>query len=97
MPPSRLDVAISKRCARAATPARERSLQIMTWIADEKILFGARRRRPLEIAKQGISTAELTEALRHQGFANITKIRAAILENDGRISVLGDPASTQMK
>jgi hypothetical protein len=28
--PSRLDVAISKRCARAATPARERSLQIMT-------------------------------------------------------------------
>jgi hypothetical protein len=39
--PSRLDVAISKRCARAATPARERSLQIMTWIADEKILFGA--------------------------------------------------------
>jgi uncharacterized membrane protein YcaP (DUF421 family) len=49
------------------------------------------------MAKQGISTAELTEALRHQGFANITKIRAAILENDGRISVLGDPASTQMK
>jgi membrane-associated phospholipid phosphatase len=39
--PSRLDVAISKRCARAATPARERSLQIMTWLADEKILLGA--------------------------------------------------------
>jgi membrane-associated phospholipid phosphatase len=38
--PSRLDVAISKRCARAATPARERSLQIMTWLADEKILLG---------------------------------------------------------
>jgi undecaprenyl-diphosphatase len=39
--PSRLDVAISKRCARAATPARERSLRIMTWLADEKILLGA--------------------------------------------------------
>jgi hypothetical protein len=40
LPPSRLDVAISKRCARAATPARERSLHIMTWLADEKILLG---------------------------------------------------------
>jgi len=38
--PSRLDVAISKRCARAATPARGRSLRIMTWLADEKILLG---------------------------------------------------------
>ena len=62
-----------------------------------KILVRHGRRRPLEMAKQGISTAELTEALRHQGFANITKIRAAILENDGRISVLGEPAPTQMK
>jgi membrane-associated phospholipid phosphatase len=38
--PTRLDVAISKRCARAATPARERSLRIATWLADEKILLG---------------------------------------------------------
>jgi hypothetical protein len=38
--PSRLDVAISRCCGRAATPARERSLQIMTWLADEKILLG---------------------------------------------------------
>jgi uncharacterized membrane protein YcaP (DUF421 family) len=55
-----------------------------------KILIRHGRRRPSEMAKQGISSAELTEALRHQGFANITNIRAAILENDGRISVLGD-------
>src|SRR5262249_33883068 len=41
LPPSRLDVAISQRCFRAATPARERSLRIMTWLADEKILLGA--------------------------------------------------------
>jgi membrane-associated phospholipid phosphatase len=40
LPPSRLDVAISQRCFRAATPARERSLRIMTWLADEKILLG---------------------------------------------------------
>jgi membrane-associated phospholipid phosphatase len=41
LPPSRLDVAISKRCVRAATPARERSLRVMTWLADETILLGA--------------------------------------------------------
>jgi membrane-associated phospholipid phosphatase len=41
LPPSRRDVAISKRCVRAATPARERSLRVMTWLADEKILLGA--------------------------------------------------------
>jgi membrane-associated phospholipid phosphatase len=40
LPPSRLDVAISQLCVRAATPARERSLRVMTWLADEKILLG---------------------------------------------------------
>ena len=53
-----------------------------------KILVRHGRRRPVEMAKQRISAAELTEALRHEGCANITKIRAAILENDGRISVI---------
>jgi undecaprenyl-diphosphatase len=38
--PSRLDVAIGKRAARAATPARERSLRVVTWLADEKLLLG---------------------------------------------------------
>jgi hypothetical protein len=41
LPPTRLDLAISERCVRAATPARERSLQVMTWLADEKIVLGA--------------------------------------------------------
>lgn len=39
-PPLRVDLAISRSCARAATPARERSLQVITWLADEKILLG---------------------------------------------------------
>ena len=39
-PPTRIDLAISKSCARAATPGREHSLQVMTWLADEKILLG---------------------------------------------------------
>ena len=39
LPPARIDVAISKSCVRAATPVRERSLRVMTWLADEKILL----------------------------------------------------------
>src|SRR5215813_4030399 len=38
--PSRIDLAISRRCARAATPARERAMRVLTWLADEKILLG---------------------------------------------------------
>jgi uncharacterized membrane protein YcaP (DUF421 family) len=53
-----------------------------------KILVRHGRRRPAEMAKQRISTSELTEALRHQGCASISRVRAAILENDGRITVL---------
>lgn len=40
LPPAALDVAISERCANAATPEREQTLQIVTWLADEKILLG---------------------------------------------------------
>lgn len=40
LPPTRVDLAISKRCARVATPALERSLQVPTWLADEKVLVG---------------------------------------------------------
>jgi len=40
LPPSRIDLAISRRCARAATPARERAMRVLTWLADEKILLG---------------------------------------------------------
>jgi uncharacterized membrane protein YcaP (DUF421 family) len=53
-----------------------------------KILVRHGRRRPAEMAKQGISRSELTEALRHQGCTNIRRIRAAILENDGKITVI---------
>ena len=38
--------------------------------------------------RQRISVSELTEALRHQGCTNITQVRAAILENDGKITVI---------
>jgi hypothetical protein len=38
--PLRVDLAISRSCARVATPARERTLRVMTWLADEKILLG---------------------------------------------------------
>jgi len=40
LPPSRIDLAISRRCARAATPARERAVRVLTWFADENILLG---------------------------------------------------------
>ena len=40
LPPTRIDLAISRRCARAATPARERTVRVLTWFADEKILLG---------------------------------------------------------
>ena len=53
-----------------------------------KILIRHGRRRPAEMARQGISTSELTEALRHNGCASISRVRAAILENDGRITVI---------
>jgi uncharacterized membrane protein YcaP (DUF421 family) len=53
-----------------------------------KILVRHGRRRATEMAKQGITTSELAEALRHHGCANITAVRVAILENDGKIPVI---------
>jgi membrane-associated phospholipid phosphatase len=41
LPPTRADLAVSRACARAATPGLERVLQIVTWLADEKIVLGA--------------------------------------------------------
>jgi uncharacterized membrane protein YcaP (DUF421 family) len=54
-----------------------------------KILIRHGHRRADEMKRQHITLAELTEALRHQGCANITQVRAAILENDGKITVIG--------
>lgn len=39
--PTRLDVAISKGCRALATPATEKSLQALTWLADEKLMLSA--------------------------------------------------------
>jgi membrane-associated phospholipid phosphatase len=39
--PFATDVAISRACLRAAGPAVERPLRVVTWLADEKIMLGA--------------------------------------------------------
>jgi undecaprenyl-diphosphatase len=39
--PSAADVAISRACLHAASPALERPLRVVTWLADEKIMLGA--------------------------------------------------------
>src|SRR5258708_4493152 len=42
LPPSRVDLAVARAAARRATPPLERTLQVVTWLADEKIvLLGA--------------------------------------------------------
>jgi membrane-associated phospholipid phosphatase len=41
LPPTKADVAVSRACARAATPARQRLLGVVTWAADQKVVFGA--------------------------------------------------------
>jgi uncharacterized membrane protein YcaP (DUF421 family) len=53
-----------------------------------RVLVRHGRMRPSEMARQRISASELTGALRHQGCGNICRVRAAILENDGRITVI---------
>lgn len=39
--PTAADMAISRACLRVATPAVERPLRVVTWLADEKIMLGA--------------------------------------------------------
>jgi membrane-associated phospholipid phosphatase len=41
LPPSHVDVVVSRACARIVTPRVERVLQVVTWLADEKIVLGA--------------------------------------------------------
>lgn len=41
LPPSRMDLAVARACARSASRRRERSVQVLTWLADEKVLVGA--------------------------------------------------------
>lgn len=40
------------------------------------------------MAAEKVSISELTEAMRRNGCSNITDVRVAILENDGKISVI---------
>jgi uncharacterized membrane protein YcaP (DUF421 family) len=50
------------------------------------IRYGSHRADEME--RQHVTLTELTEALRHHGCTNITQVRAAILENDGKITVI---------
>ena len=53
-----------------------------------KILIRHGHRRAAELQRQRITKAELLEALRNHGCANITDVRVAILENDRTITVI---------
>jgi len=41
LPPTRADLEVAKACARHVTPAIERTLQTLTWAADEKVILAA--------------------------------------------------------
>jgi membrane-associated phospholipid phosphatase len=41
LPPTRWDIAAAKAAARVAGPGEERSLRVVTWLADEKIMLTA--------------------------------------------------------
>lgn len=47
-----------------------------------------------QMGKQKVSTAELLEALRHHGCTNIADVRAALLENNGKITVIMNKAGS---
>jgi uncharacterized membrane protein YcaP (DUF421 family) len=53
-----------------------------------KILIRHGKTRRDIAAKERISVSELTEALRRHGCTDIGQVRAAILENDGKITVV---------
>jgi len=53
-----------------------------------KILVRHGRRRRDTMRQEQISIAELMEAMRREGISNLTDVRAALLENDGTISII---------
>jgi uncharacterized membrane protein YcaP (DUF421 family) len=53
-----------------------------------KVLVWHGKRLPNVMRNERVSIAELMEALRHKGIANIRDVQAAVLENDGKISVI---------
>lgn len=53
-----------------------------------KILVRHGKRRKQVMAQQQMTVSELLEALRRNGCTNIADVRAAVLENDGKISII---------
>jgi uncharacterized membrane protein YcaP (DUF421 family) len=53
-----------------------------------KIIVSHGERLKAVMEREKVTLAELMEALRHNGTANISDVRFAVLENDGRISVI---------
>jgi len=75
--PTRADLAIAKACARHVTPGIERTLQTLTWAADEKVILATtalfwawtRSRRRDDPARRGadqmLASAAIASALPH--------------------------------
>ena len=53
-----------------------------------KILVRHGRRRRDTMEQEQISISELMEAMRREGLSNLAEVRAALLENDGTISII---------
>jgi len=58
-----------------------------------KILVRHGTRRDHVMAREQVTISELLEALRRNGCTNIADVRAAVLENDGKISIIMREAS----
>jgi uncharacterized membrane protein YcaP (DUF421 family) len=58
-----------------------------------KILVRHGTRRDRVMAREQVTISELLEALRRNGCSNIADVRAAVLENDGKISLIMREAS----
>ena len=73
LPPTRMDLAFARACARNASPPRERSFEALTWLADEKIILGAtalfwlyaRGRKRAPLADRMLLSVALSGALPH--------------------------------
>jgi uncharacterized membrane protein YcaP (DUF421 family) len=75
-------------------------IQLVNWLAwyskkasrflegTPKVLVWHGRRLTEVMRNERISVSELMEALRHNGITNIREVHAAVLENDGKISVI---------
>jgi len=56
-----------------------------------KVLVRHGRRKQDMMRQEQVSISELVEAMRRAGCSNITEIQTAILENDGKISIIRGP------